>query len=71
MKKAILPLFFAITLGACSGGSSNEGSEEVSAQQESEIVDSINSELESAQKELESETEETLNEIDSLLQTAE
>ena len=63
-------MLFALFMAACGGGTEQKA-EEVSSEQETEIVDAINSDLEEAQQELETETEESLNEIDSLLQNVE
>ena len=72
MKKTILPVLVALMLSACGGGSaSGEKAEEVSQEQEAEIVTAISADLEEAQEELQSVTEEGLEEIDSLLQNIE
>ncbi|MFK7952207.1 MAG: hypothetical protein AB8B73_05130 [Ekhidna sp.] len=65
MKKLLfIPAF--ILFSACGG--SSESKEQISEEEETEIVKAINSDLEEAQEELKIETEESLTEIDSLLE---
>ena len=67
MKKIffVSALFY---LSACGASSDANQTEEITEQQESEIVDAITTDLTEAQEELKKETEESLTEIDSLLE---
>jgi surfactin synthase thioesterase subunit len=66
MKKIFLTASIAIAMIACSGPSEKQ-EETISAEQEAEIVEKITSDLNQAQEELKTQTEEGINEIDSLL----
>lgn len=68
MNKTTYAVFLALLFAACSSGGEQQ---QVTAEEEAEIVDAINADLESAQNELESAAEENLAEIDSLLENVE
>lgn len=53
---------------ACGGSATTEKEEVLSQEEETEIVETLNAELDEAQEALKEETEESLNEIDSLLE---
>lgn len=66
--KLIVPMLFLI----CSCRSTSENKEQpISEEQENVIVDSLTSQLDAAGQDLEAITEESLNEIDSILQDIE
>lgn len=67
MKK-LLFIPAVLFLGACGGSTSSNQEAEVSAEEEAEIVETITADLDEAQEALKSETEESLSEIDSLLE---
>ena len=67
MKRAIYLLFTVMVLGACGGKKGNE-SAQLSVEQESQVADSITTVLQSQQQEISTTTEETLAEVDSLLE---
>ncbi|MEP0986890.1 hypothetical protein [Ekhidna sp.] len=67
MKKQFVIVLIMMFLLSCSGGSEKKSDEVV----EEEMVETISSNLDQSQKELSTETEESLNEIDSLLQNVE
>lgn len=69
MKKLLfIPVL--LFLSACGGsGSSGESQEEaITEKEEAEIVETISADLDEAQETLKNETEESLTEIDSLLE---
>lgn len=68
MKKIISMLSIILFLAACSGNSESKQEEVVTAEQEAEIVGAITDELDEAQQELKKQTEESLQEVDSLLE---
>lgn len=70
MKKILFLAIMVFGMIAC-GGNTEKQTEEASAEQEAEAVEGITSDLDAAQQELQFETEEGLNEIDSLLQSVE
>lgn len=71
MEKVLILGSIMLFMMSCGSGTSGGATEEVTMEEESEIVDAISSDLEQAQEELQSQTSESLNEIDSLLQNLE
>ena len=70
MMRTIMLLSITLSLSAC-GGTSSEQTKGISTDEETEIVETITSDLETAKEELKIETKESLDEIDSLLQNIE
>ena len=68
MKKALTIICCVIFLSACGGKQQEAATNELTMEQEQAVADSLSSTIDQSREELATQTEEDLQEIDSLLE---